>query len=430
MSNLDNLLSCLSGKMLRSSLNKRSLQSEKGNSRVVFLQRKYLTIVNICSMIVAMAEHPERKSRKSDRNGDPVGADGTNDRPGFELLGNPIIWSLPIGIVAFDLDLKIMEANPQAAKLIELGDYIDESLAKGTDNRVWKGWTRQLRTAMSTGKVRRFDDVGYTSNGKTKLLRIICTPLTGTETARNLGGTIIIEDVTEKVDIQRQLADAERLATVGKLASRVAHELNNPLDGILRYVNLAMRIVERESLEKPKEYLTQCRQGLMRMVQIVSELLEFSRSTYAPLEYAGIEQIIEDAVKTMGTRAEASNVRIFRNYSPGVPEIRSGNLFQVFCNLTKNALDAMPDGGELNISTRSAEDDTVVVAFRDTGTGLPPDNTEVIFEPFFTTKEQGKGTGLGLAICRDIVESYHGRITAENAPDGGSIFTVYLPAGR
>jgi len=87
----------------------------------------------------------------------------------------------------------------------------------------------------------------------------------------------------------------------------------------------------------------------------------------------------------------------------------------------------MPEGGELRISTRLTADNTIVAEFQDTGTGLPPENTEAIFEPFFTTKDKGKGTGLGLAICRDIIESYHGRITAENTPDGGSIFTVYLP---
>jgi C4-dicarboxylate-specific signal transduction histidine kinase len=148
-------------------------------------------------------------------------------------------------------------------------------------------------------------------------------------------------DITEKASIQRQLADTERLATLGKLTSKVAHELNNPMDGILRYINLTMRIVEQENLEKAKKYLTQCRKGLMRMVQIVSELLEFSRSTYAPFEHVKIEQIIEDAIKTMDTRAETLNVQILSSYAAGIPEIRSGNLFQVFCNLIKNALDAL-----------------------------------------------------------------------------------------
>ncbi|MHC4749133.1 MAG: two-component system sensor histidine kinase NtrB [Planctomycetota bacterium] len=376
-----------------------------------------------------MPKHPKQQSEKSGKNSDPRKGHAESDNSGFGLLGKSIVRSLPIGIIAFDSDLRIIDANPRAAKLIELGDYIDKSLAKGTDDRVWLGWTQQLKAAISAGQTCSFDDVDYTSDGKTKLLRIICAPLVETETAKNLGGTVIIEDISEKVDIERRLVNAERLATVGKHASKVAHELNNPLDGILRYINLAMRIVERENLEKPKEYLTQCRQGLMRMVQIVSELLEFSRSTYTPLEYVKIEQIIEDAIKTMESRAEASSVRIIRTYGVGIPQIRSGNLFQVFCNLTKNALDAMPDGGQLRISTSSAADNTIMVEFRDTGTGLSPENAEAIFEPFFTTKDKGRGTGLGLAICRDIIESHHGRISAKNAPDGGSIFTVHLPAG-
>jgi len=210
----------------------------------------------------------------------------------------------------------------------------------------------------------------------------------------------------------------------------VAHELNNPMDGILRYINLAIRTMEQDQLDKPKEYLAQCRGGLMRMVQIVSELLEFTRSTYASFERAAVEQIIEDSVKTMEARAEAMNVRIVRDYRGNMPEVRSGNLFQVFSNLTKNALDAMPGGGELRITTRLEGDSTAIVEFRDTGPGFEPADNEAIFQPFFTTKQTGKGTGLGLAICRDIIEGYHGRITAENCPGGGCVFTVCLPVGR
>jgi signal transduction histidine kinase len=378
-------------------------------------------------IIALMPENAEQQSNRQDKQDYSPKEHNTSDRSEFGLLGESILGSLPIGIIAFDSDLKILEANPQAIELIELGNYIDKSLAKGTDDRIWLGWTEQLTSAISTGKPCRFDEVSYTSTDKTKLLRIICAPLEETETAKQIGGIITIEDVTERINIERGLSNTERLAAVGKHASKVAHELNNPLDGILRYINLAMRIVEQENLQKPKEYLTQCRQGLMRMVQIVSELLEFSRSTYTPQEYVKIEQVIEDALKTMESRAEAADISIIRNYTFGLPQVRSGNLFQVFCNLAKNALDAMPKGGELRISTYLTADDTIAAELRDTGTGFPPDSTDAIFEPFFTTKESGKGTGLGLAICRDIVESYHGRITAQNAPDGGSIFTVYLP---
>jgi signal transduction histidine kinase len=232
---------------------------------------------------------------------------------------------------------------------------------------------------------------------------------------------------SEKTSIGRRLADTERLAALGKLASEVAHELNNAMDGILRYINLTLRTIEHENSEKPREYLAQCRQGLMRMVHIVSDLLEFSRTTYTCLEYVTIEQLIDDAVKATDSRTQPPNVQVLRNYAAGIPKIRSGSLFQVFSNLIKNAFDAMPDGGRLSISTRLVSGDTVVVEFRDTGISFATENIEAIFEPFFTTKDKGRGTGLGLAICKDIIESRHGRITAENAPQSGSIFTVYLP---
>jgi len=378
---------------------------------------------------------PERKEVQSENSGKAYpdqSSDVSHAGAGFQLLGKSIIQALPAGIVAFGPDLEIIEANPQAAKLIDLGDHVDHSLAQGTDNLRTPGldWSEQLKSSISTGETRTFDSISYATNGKTRLLRITCAPLRGPNTAISLGGVVIIEDITEKVDIHIELAELERLATIGKLASKVAHELNNPMDGILRYINLALRIIEQENLEKPKEYLNQCRQGLMRMVQIVSELLEFSRSSGGQLEYAKIEQIIEDAAKTMDSRAEASHVQIRRDYASGIPQIRSGNLFQVFCNLIKNALDAMPDGGELRISTRLSSGSTAVVEFRDTGTGFAPEHAQVMFEPFFTTKERGKGTGLGLAICNDIIERYGGRITAENMPEGGSVFTVYLPVGR
>jgi len=233
------------------------------------------------------------------------------------------------------------------------------------------------------------------------------------------------QDTAEKP--HRTVADTEKFVTIGKLASKVAHELNNPIDGILRYINLAIRSIEEKNFEKPKEYLLYSRQGLMRMVQIIRELLEFSRSNPASFENVKIEQIIEEAIRTMDIKAEASNIAILQNYSAGVPQIRAGNLFQVFCNLISNATDAMPKGGTLNISTYLTADNWVVAEFRDTGEGFTAENAEAIFEPFFTTKDKAKGTGLGLAISRDIIEGYNGRITAENGSNGGCIFKVYLP---
>ena len=131
----------------------------------------------------------------------------------------------------------------------------------------------------------------------------------------------------------------------------------------------------------------------------------------------------------MAGRAESQAINIDRNYSQQVPEIRTGNLFQVFCNLIKNAFDAMGDGGQLSISTSlsGGNNDIAVVEFVDSGSGFDVADSAVIFEPFYTTKAKGEGTGLGLAICKDIVERAGGRITAECSPTGGSVFTVFLP---
>ena len=349
--------------------------------------------------------------------------------PPFGPLGESVFSVLPIGVVTFGHDFTIIDANPRAAELITLDQTIDKSLANGTDPEIWQNWTAQLRNCLSKNKTAKFESVNYKSpaDNKQKQLRITCIALKSVNSSEPVGGIVTIEDITEVINVQRQLVNAEKLAAVGKLASKVAHELNNPMDGILRYINLTLRIIEQEKLDKPKEYLGQCKQGLMRMVQIVSDLLEFSRSTYTSFEYVKIEELIEDAIKTMDTRIHSSDIKISRNYTALMPKVRTGNLFQVFCNLIKNALDAMGKSGELAISTHMTADGTIAVKFQDTGPGFDPENEQLLFEPFFTTKEKDKGTGLGLAICKDIIDRYNGRITAENASAGGSIFTVYLP---
>jgi len=376
----------------------------------------------LCPITTGMTATP----KQSDKSGSQRQKEAADTASAPTADGSSIIQSLPIAIAVFDTDLKIIEANCQVRNLVFPADYIDKALAKGTDEKVWRGWTEQIRSVLSSGQARTFDEVSYTLEGRTRLLRITCTALLRNNPQEIAGGTILIEDVTEETSVQRQLAEAERLAALGRLAAKIAHELNNPMDGILRYINLAIRVVEQAKPAKAKEYLAQCRGGLMRMVQITGELLEFSRRARTSLEHVRIDQIIEDAIRIMESRAEALKVRILRDYCGNMPEIRSGNLFQVFCNLTKNALDAMPNGGELLISSR-LEGENAVVEFRDTGTGFAPEDAEALFEPFFTTRGPGRGTGLGLAICRDILEGYGGKIAAKNAPGGGSIFTVLLP---
>jgi signal transduction histidine kinase len=231
-----------------------------------------------------------------------------------------------------------------------------------------------------------------------------------------------------QIGLLKNKAETERLAAIGKFTAKIAHELNNPLDGILRYINLACRSVEVNNPDKLNEYLNNSRQGILRMVKIVRELLEFSRCRYLPTdEHVPIEQIIEDAIKTCAGKSDTPPVQIVRDFAPEMPEYPAVNLFQVFCNLIVNAFDSMPKGGVLEISTKKESNDDITIEFRDTGHGFDPANKDALFEPFFTTKTQGKGTGLGLAICKDLIARHGGYITVANRTEGGSVFTVHLP---
>jgi two-component system NtrC family sensor kinase len=348
----------------------------------------------------------------------------TNKKDTFTLLA---FQSLPVGVIVFDKELKVIDVNSYASALVDVQTTADTIFTKGTNERIWGSWQNIFVEVLQHGKTCRFDNVIYRFANKQSLLQITCTPLSDPSTDIIQGGIILLENVTERANIQKQLANTERLAALGKLASKVAHELNNPIDGIMRYINLAKRTVSEAGLTKPVEYLEHAGVGLKRMVQIITELLEFSRSRYSALENMPLDKIIDDTIKFIEPKAAAVGIEIQRQYQAGLPKARSGNLFQVFCNLLKNAVDAMPDGGKVTISCGVAEDNIAIIKFRDTGAGFAPENSEAIFEPFFTTKTGGKGTGLGLAISRDIIEKYGGKITAENAPDVGSIFTVHLP---
>jgi signal transduction histidine kinase len=242
-----------------------------------------------------------------------------------------------------------------------------------------------------------------------------------------IGGTVIAEDITEATLMEKRLVVSERLAVVGKLAARVAHELNNPLDGILRFTNLAMR--SRPENDPSRQYLMECRKGLQRMAKIISSLLEFSRSTYFSCEDAQVNSLLGDAICAMEQAIVSNSVRVVRQFSPNLPSIRSGNMYQAFLNIIKNAIEAMPDGGLLTIST-GQRDGHLIVKIADTGPGMAEDVQKKIFEPFFTTKAPGHGTGLGLAISRDIIEKYQGRITMESQVGKGTAFTIEVPAER
>ena len=347
----------------------------------------------------------------------------------FGLIAQKFISNMPFGVIIFDENLNITDSNSFADNILESFSNIGQALSQGTDPKQYPSWQDLLNNTLKSDEPTTFDNISFSHNQRNLVLRLICIPLHDDQTENLLGGFLLIEDITAKTVMESDLASAERLAAVGKLAASVAHELNNPLDGILRYINLALRVAETQKQENVTDYLRQSRKGLQRMVQIISELLDFSRSTYFAFQEADINKIVEEAVKSLESQIQDHQIEIIRRYSPDIPNIRSGNLCQVFYNLIKNAIDAMSDGGKLQVTTR-CDQHNLFIEFADTGIGLSKEVREKLFEPFFTTKAPGKGTGLGLAISKDIVERYNGLLLADNRSTGGSVFTVSIPLER
>ena len=254
------------------------------------------------------------------------------------------------------------------------------------------------------------------------MLDIHCSPLTDPE-GQTVGGILTVQDVTEDLEMEAKLSSAERLALVGKLAAKVAHELNNPLDGILRFLNLAMRQLDKP--EQARAYLEDSRIGLLRMSNILKELLVFSRSHREPAAVASLTQVIQQAVAPYEHRARECRTQIRFDVPPNLPPCPSNELWEVIGNVVKNALDAMGENGVLTI--RAAQDERrVTITISDTGPGVPEELREKIFEPFFTTKQDRHGTGLGLALCRDALRRIGGEITLVPS-ERGAAFQLVCP---
>ncbi|MFH1007007.1 MAG: cache domain-containing protein [Candidatus Latescibacterota bacterium] len=225
-----------------------------------------------------------------------------------------------------------------------------------------------------------------------------------------------------------QVMASKRLATLGRLAAGVAHEINNPLGGILVYSHLLVEDTEdqdprKSNMEKIVREATRCK-------HIVKGLLEFARQAHPKVEQADVTQILNSALHLLEGQGVFRNVRLIRELSPSLPTVLAdrSQIEQVFTNILQNAAEAMKEGGTITIkSAPSRDDDFIQVDIVDTGPGIPEEHLEKIFEPFFTTKEVGHGTGLGLAISYGIIERHDGRLSVQSEVAGGTTFSIQLP---
>jgi len=237
----------------------------------------------------------------------------------------------------------------------------------------------------------------------------------------------MVEERSRKIqEIQSRLLQSEKLASIGELAAGIAHEINNPLTGIVMFASMVLN--HKDLSPDLRGDLKTVLNETQRCADIVRRLLEFSRATPPHKEPCTVTQLLEHTLALVMYQASFQDIHIFKHYREELPEIMldPNQIQQVFMNLLLNASQSMSGGGNLELSV-DLDDEWIVTRMRDTGCGISADNLKKIFDPFFTTKGSS-GTGLGLSISYGIIHNHGGSIEAESTVGEGTVFTIRLPA--
>jgi len=229
---------------------------------------------------------------------------------------------------------------------------------------------------------------------------------------------------------QEELIQAEKLTSLGQMAAAIAHEVNNPLAGVLVYTQLLAKKINSDKFTKEGalEYLSKMETELTRSTRLIRNLLDFARQSKPSLREVNINEIVNRAFDLAAHSAELQHIQVIKELDPSLPTTMADfdQLQQVCTNLILNAIQAMPEGGRLTLRT-STDDSQLKIEVQDTGYGISPENMRKLFTPFFTTKGKGKGVGLGLAVVYGIVQRHKGRIEVQSKEGEGTTFTIYLP---
>ncbi len=348
-----------------------------------------------------------------------------------------IIDSLPLSLYAIDREYNVVAWN-RNRELGELGIPRGSVLGKN----IFDVLTRQKRELLhaefsrvfTTGEIERIEHESTTALGETKHWLISKIPMWIDRTADVSHVITVGEDITARVEANKAVARAEKLAAIGRLAAGVVHEINNPLATISACAEaLENRVNEGEFNNSPavddlREYLGLIRSEAFRCKSITNGLLDFSRTRTGEHTLLNLGDVIASAARLLAHQQRREGITFEIESSNDLPPVSgdAGQLQQVIIALATNAVDAMAGGGLLKISSRP-NGKSVLVEVSDTGGGIAPENIQKIFEPFFTTKEVGKGTGLGLAVCYGILTEHGGTLDVQSTIGVGTTFTISLP---
>ncbi|NWF53403.1 MAG: PAS domain S-box protein [Syntrophaceae bacterium] len=354
-----------------------------------------------------------------------------------EFLRNLIENSVD-GIIAADMKGKIIIFNKSSEKL--LGYTAEEAIEKVHITQLYPpGMAKEIMAQLRSpghGGVGRLEpfQINLVNKGG-DLIPVNISAAILYEKGKEIASFGIFTDLRDKLkmegelrEAQLQLLQSEKMASLGKLAAGVAHEINNPLGGILIFSRLLIEDLapgdpRRKDLERICEETTRCK-------EIVKGLLEFARQTSSQMEPTDINRALAQGISLLENQALFHNIRIIKNLDPSLPPIQANasQLNQVFMNIILNAAEAMDGQGMIIIRTAlGPERDTVLIEIEDTGCGIKEEHLTRIFEPFFTTKEVGKGTGLGLSMSYGIVQKHRGRIWVKSKEGEGSTFFIEFP---
>jgi two-component system, NtrC family, sensor kinase len=356
------------------------------------------------------------------------------------FLRNLILSSVD-GVIAADMKGKILIFNDAAAEIS--GYKVEEALNNINIRDVYPGngaknIMKKLRGEEHGGKGKLKSYVVDVKGKNGDLIPISLNAAIVYEEEREVATIGFFHDMRETIKMKKELEKAqiqilqsEKMASLGKLAAGVAHQLNNPLSSITLFTQLMLEEYKLE--ENARNDLTRIYKESQRCRDTVKELLEFARQTRQEMRPHNINNAILRTVFLLENQTLFHNIEIEKELSPSLPEVYGDiqQLNHIFMNIILNAADAMEGKGKLTIkSYKALHSDSIIIEISDTGPGIPQNILPHIFEPFFTTKEEGKGTGLGLSLVYSMIDNHKGRIFAKSWPGKGTTFVIELPTAK